>query len=135
MRKNVPPFLPFASRLNDASGIPRIYSSQEPSKREKHPPQRFPVRYRPFPEHVGAPISVDAPDEKRFCLWEKALTSLLFGPVKISAPLTAASLISMFCRRILLFQAQRMPRRLWSTGNMVFGLTSVNGVPARSVSP
>ena len=53
--------------------LTQIYSSWEPLKKEKNPPERFPVQYRRFLEHVGAPISIDAPDEKTLLLLGKGI--------------------------------------------------------------
>lgn len=58
--------------------LTQIYSSWELLKKEKHPPERFPVRYRRFLEHIGAPVSINAPDEKTLLLLEEGFDPTAF---------------------------------------------------------
>ena len=58
--------------------LTRIYSSEEPSKKEKHWPECFPVRYRRFLEHIGASFSIDAPNERTLLLLETGFNPAAF---------------------------------------------------------
>ena len=58
--------------------LTRIYSNGETSKKEKYPPERFPVRYCRFLEHIGASVSIDAPNERTLLLLETGFNPAAF---------------------------------------------------------
>lgn len=58
--------------------LTNISSNVEFSKKERHPPERYPVRYRHFLENMSSPVSMYAKDKKMLALLTKGFDAAAF---------------------------------------------------------
>lgn len=58
--------------------LTRIHSSAEWPKQQRHPAERFTVRYGRFLKHIGSSVSSHAPDEKTLLLLTKGFNAAAF---------------------------------------------------------